>query len=225
LIFSTPPFSAEKMKEKQPVLQSVHRTKEFVVHGQFVVMQDREDSSPSEKKVEEAVEERQGFSSAPEILTIEEVARQPIEGVETARVLSAMADIGPDACLFLYRPQGKVIRYEVFEDPRICTDIQRGAIIENLAEKPKDVSGWRTHEFFIDPKGCLGDECGRCAIMCPENAIHLMGKGKGSFHEIDPLACKGCFICWVECVRTAADCILVDGKTFDPAMRAKHFGE
>jgi hypothetical protein len=29
----------------------------------------------------------------------------------------------------------------------------------------------------------------------------------------------------VECVRTAADCILVDGKTFDPGMRAKHFGE
>ncbi len=104
-------------------------------------------------------------------------------------------------------------------------DLYRGAVIENLKEKPKDMSGWRTHEFFIDTKGCLGDECGRCAIVCPENAIHLMGKGPGSFHEIDPLACKGCFICWVECVRTAADCILVDGKTFDPAMRAKHFGE
>jgi Pyruvate/2-oxoacid:ferredoxin oxidoreductase delta subunit len=87
------------------------------------------------------------------------------------------------------------------------------------------VSGWRTHDFFIDLKGCLGDECGRCAIVCPESAIHLRGTGKGSFHEIDPLACKGCFICWVECFRTAADCILVDGKTFDPAMRAKHFGE
>jgi Pyruvate/2-oxoacid:ferredoxin oxidoreductase delta subunit len=61
--------------------------------------------------------------------------------------------------------------------------------------------------------------------MCPESAIHLTGKGKSSFYEIDPLACKGCFICWVECYRTAADCIMVDGKTFDPGMRAKHFGE
>ncbi|MBI3081322.1 MAG: hypothetical protein HYY94_00110, partial [Gemmatimonadetes bacterium] len=145
--------------------------------------------------------------------------------IDTPRVLSEMADIGPEARLFLYRPEGKVIRYEVFQDPRVCPEIHRGAVIENLQEKPKDVSGWCTHEFFIDIKGCLGDECGRCAIMCPENAIHLMGKGKGSFHEIDPLACKGCFICWVECVRTAADCILVDGKTFDPTMRAKHFGE
>lgn len=118
-----------------------------------------------------------------------------------------------------------MIRHEVFEDPRICPDIHRGGVIENLAQKPKDVSGWRANEFFIDQKGCLGDECGRCAVMCPENAIHLRGEGKGSFQEIDPLACKGCFICWVECVRTAADCILVDGKTFDATMRAKHFGE
>jgi Pyruvate/2-oxoacid:ferredoxin oxidoreductase delta subunit len=136
-----------------------------------------------------------------------------------------MGDIGPEARLFIYRPNGKLARHEVFADPRVCVDIHRGAVIENLTEKPKDVSGWRTHEFFIDTKGCLGDECGRCAIVCPESAIHLRGKGKGSFHEIDPLACKGCYICWVECVRTAADCILVDGKTFDPGMRAKHFGE
>lgn len=165
------------------------------------------------------------FLPAPEILAIEEVARQPIEGIDTARVLSEMADIGPGARLFLHRFQGRLIRYEVFEDPRICLDINRGAAIENLKERPKDVSGWRSHEFAIDSKGCLGEECGRCSIMCPESAIHLVGKGKGSFFEIDAAACKGCFICWVECFRTAADCILVDGKTFDPAMRAKHFGE
>lgn len=212
------------MMEKQRALVSPNRHKEFVVAGQFVEMRDRPGGpAPEEKKQSEG---KQGkFLHLPEVFTIEEAAQNPIDGIDSAKVLNAMADIGSEARLFIYRPEGKVVRYEVFEDPRVCLDIHRGAVIENLKEKPKDVSGWRTHEFFIDVKGCLGDECGRCAIVCPENAIHLMGKGKGSFHEIDPLACKGCFICWVECVRTAADCILVDGKTFDPGMRAKHFGE
>lgn len=212
------------MKDEQQALASLNRYKEFVVSGSLVTMRDRQDG-PRPKERERDEEQRGNFLRPPEILTIEDVARQTIEGIDTPRVLSEMADIGPEARLFLDRPEGKVVRYEVFEDPRVCPELHRGAVIENLREKPKDVSGWRTHEFFIDIKGCLGDECGRCAIMCPENAIHLMGKGKGSFHEIDPLACKGCFICWVECVRTAADCILVDGKTFDPTMRAKHFGE
>jgi Pyruvate/2-oxoacid:ferredoxin oxidoreductase delta subunit len=206
------------------ILPSSNLQKEFIVNGDLVEIRDRVDGrAPDTTK--EVGRSQQTFLSSPDFLTIEEVARTPIDGVDTARVLGDMADLGPQARLFVYRPLGKVVRYEVFEDPRVCLEVNRGAVIENLKEKPKDVSGWRTHDFFIDVKGCLGDECGRCAIVCPENAIHLMGKGKGSFHEIDPLACKGCFICWVECVRTAADCILVDGKTFDPGMRAKHFGE
>lgn len=212
------------MEQKQDTLLSPNKQKEFVVTGQLVDVRDRRDGGAAEQK-EQPRSEKPKALSLPEILTIEEVARTPIDGVDGSRILSEMADAGPDARLFLYRPEGKPVRYEVFEDPRICLDIHRGAVIENLKEKPKDVSGWRTHDFFIDLKGCLGDECGRCAIVCPESAIHLRGTGKGSFHEIDPLACKGCFICWVECFRTAADCILVDGKTFDPGMRAKHFGE
>ena len=212
------------MEQKQKALSSPNRSKEFIVTGQLVEMRDRTNGGVQQGK-EHAESSKQTFLSPPEFLTIDEVARTPIDGVDTARVLSDMADLGPQARLFVYRPEAKVVRYQVFEDPRVCLEINRGAVIENLKEKPKDVSGWRTHDFFIDIKGCLGDECGRCAVVCPESAIHLMGKGKGSFHEIDPLACKGCFICWVECVRTAADCILVDGKTFDPGMRAKHFGE
>ncbi len=212
------------MEEKQEVLLSPNWRKEYVVTGQLVEVRDRHDAGTSEPQ--EAPPSPNGkYVVPPEVLAIEEVAGATIDGIDSQRVLSEMADIGPDARLFLYRPEGKTLRYEVFEDPRICLDINRGGVIENLKEKPKDVSGWRTHDFFIDLKGCLGDECGRCAIVCPEQAIHLMGTGKGSFHEIDPLACKGCFICWVECFRTAADCILVDGKTFDPGMRAKHFGE
>lgn len=212
------------MEEKQEVLLSPNRRKEFVVTGQLVELRDRHDADGFEQEEAPRGSNVKHFSP-PEILTIEEVARTPIDGIDSNRVLSEMADLGPEARLFVYRPEGKTLRHEVFEDPRICLDLHRGAVIENLKEKPKDVSGWRTHDFFIDLKGCLGDECGRCAIVCPESAIHLRGTGKGSFHEIDPLACKGCFICWVECFRTAADCILVDGKTFDPGMRAKHFGE
>ena len=212
------------MDQKQKFLSSSNRHKDFIVTGQLVEMRDRAGDHPP-MGANQAGGSTQTLLTPPEFLTIDEVARTPIEGVDTARVLSDMADLGPQARLFVYRPQGKVIRHQVFEDPRVCLDLSRGAVIENLKEQAKDVSGWRTHDFFIDIKGCLGDECGRCAVVCPESAIHLMGKGKGSFHEIDPLACKGCFICWVECVRTAADCILVDGKTFDPGMRAKHFGE
>lgn len=206
------------------VLSSPNRHKEYVASGRLVTMVDRKEA-PAPQGKEAAGGQSHRVPSPPEILTIDELAKGPIEGIDEAKVLNEMADIGPQARLLIYRKGGEVVRYEVFEDPRICLDLYRGAVIENLEETPKDVSGWRTHEFFIDTKGCLGDECGRCAIVCPENAIHLMGKGKGSFHEIDPLACKGCFICWVECVRTAADCILVDGKTFDASMRAKHFGE
>ena len=208
---------------KERVLDSKNRHVEFIAAGRLVTMRAREAEGETEDRglrIEDRAE-----ICAPEILAIDEVAGQAIDGIDSKAILSRMADIGPEARLFLYRPQGKAVRAEVFEDPRICPEINRGAVIENLKEKPKDVSGWRTHDFIIDTKGCLGDECGRCAVMCPENAIHLMGKGKGSFHEIDPLACKGCYICWVECYRTAADCILVDGKTFDAAMRAKHFGE
>ncbi|MBI2090701.1 MAG: hypothetical protein HYT78_18475 [Deltaproteobacteria bacterium] len=210
--------------DRAQLLSALSRHKEYLVSGQLVTMSDRELSPEKTAGNKEKVGAKH-HPAAPQTLTLEEVARESPEGIDLPKVLSEMADVGPQARLFLVRSEGKVARAEVFEDPRVCTEIHRGAVVENLKEKPVDVSGWRTHEFFIDTKGCLGEECGRCAIVCPENAIHLMGRGAGSFHEIDPLACKGCFICWVECVRTAADCILVDGKTFDPAMRAKHFGE
>jgi Pyruvate/2-oxoacid:ferredoxin oxidoreductase delta subunit len=212
------------MEQKHETLISPNTRKEYVVTGQLVELRDRTAPGASEQ-AQQSRRENPKSLTVPEVLNIEEVAGTRIDGIDNNRILSEMADMGPEARLFVYRADGKAVRYQVFEDPRICHDIHRGAVIENLKEKPKDVSGWRTHDFFIDLKGCLGDECGRCAIVCPENAIHLMGNGKGSFHEIDPLACKGCFICWVECFRTAADCILVDGKTFDPGMRTKHFGE
>lgn len=215
---------SQKIQDRAHLLSARSRHKEYLVSGRLVTIRDPE-AGPETTRSDAANAGSKGHMVAPKTLTVAEVARESPGGIDTQKVLSEMADIGPQARLLLVRSGEKLMRAEVFEDPRICMDIQRGAVVENLTEKPADMSGWRTHEFFIDTKGCLGDECGRCAIVCPENAIHLMGRGPGSFHEIDPLACKGCFICWVECVRTAADCILVDGKTFDPTMRAKHFGE
>jgi Pyruvate/2-oxoacid:ferredoxin oxidoreductase delta subunit len=168
---------------------------------------------------------RQDLQQPPQILSLAELARQAIEGLDYNKVMNDLADMGPDARIALFFRDGKLLRYQIFEEPRICEDIQRGAVIHNLEMKPQDVSGWRTRDFSIDSKGCLGEVCARCLRVCPENAIHLRGDGASSFCEIDPTACKGCFICWVECSRKSADCILVDGKVFDSELRSAHFGE
>jgi Pyruvate/2-oxoacid:ferredoxin oxidoreductase delta subunit len=210
------------------ILPSVCQEKEFVVQGNLATARDWKGASPAPP----APAGDPGAAGGPpggfpmtEVLTAEQVAGADLPGLDRIGLLRAMNALGPDARLLLLRRGDQVIRHEVFRDPRICRDVNPGAVIENLTQPLADRSGWRVQEFYIDPKGCLGDECGRCAIVCPENAIHLRGSGKGSFHEIDPAACKGCFICWVECVRTAADCIVIDGKTFDPGLRARHFGE
>lgn len=209
------------------ILPSVCHEKEFVVHGNLVTVRDREAASAGRAALagDRGGGGRAGGFPVAQVLTMEEAAVADLPGLDRMTLLREMSALGPDARLFVWRRGTEVARYELFQDARVCRDVNAGAVIENLEQPPADRSGWRVHEFYIDPKGCLGDECGRCAIVCPESAIHLRGSGKGSFHEIDPAACKGCFICWVECVRTAADCILVDGRTFDPPMRARHFGE
>ena len=234
------------------VLPTCNQHEEFVVQGRLVttrpkhaepsseVSPERRHPTPPEAQVpsrhmkvmgfpvtknRKAPQRRSDLLQAPEILTLDELARRAIEGVDYATVMDELTDLGPDARLLLYYLNGKLVRQEVFEDPRICKDIQRGGVIHNFEQKPADVSGWRVHEFYIDSKGCLGEICSRCLRVCPESAIHMRGEGATSFCEIDQSACKGCYICWVECARKAADCILVDGKVFDSELRAHHFGE
>ena len=171
------------------------------------------------------LERRSDLEQAPLVLSLEELARHSIEGLDYSAAMDQLADLGPEGRIVLYYRKGKLFRHEVFEDPRVCKDVERGAVVHNLEQKAQDVSGWRVHEFYIDSKGCLGEICTRCVRVCPESAIHLRGDGATSFCEIDPAACKGCFICWVECTRKAADCIMIDGKVFDSQLRAAHFGE
>ena len=235
------------------VIPSINNHKEFLVSGRMVFPRDRNAAEDSEgtdapskqppnptrqtlgsdgkllgfpvlRDAKEA-EQYSGLLQAPEILMLVELARREVEGLDYAAVMNELTDLGPEGRLLLYYRDEKLVRYELFEDPRICKDIERGAVVHNLEQKPADVSGWRVHEFLIDQKGCLGETCTRCVRVCPESAIHLRGVGADSFCEIDPTACKGCFICWVECTRKAADCILIDGKVFDSELRAAHFGE
>jgi Pyruvate/2-oxoacid:ferredoxin oxidoreductase delta subunit len=176
-------------------------------------------------KTGKAPERHSDLLSAPEVLTLKELAQRAIPGLDYAKVMDQLANLGPNGRVLIHSHNGKLLRHEVFEDPRVCQDLQRGGVIHNFEQQPADMSGWRVHEFFIDSKGCLGEVCTRCLRVCPENAIHLRGDGASSFCEIDPTACKGCFICWVECTRMAADCIQVDGKMFDSELRFRHFGD
>lgn len=234
-------------------LPNISRHKDYEISGPLVIQRDKSTSANPDRVVaphkpahhagEELVgkdgklmgfpilhealqpEHYSGLLQAPEILTLVDLARREIAGLDYARVMNDLTDLGPDGRLLLQFRDGKLVRHELFEDPRVCKDIPRGAVVHNLEQKPVDVSGWRVHEFYIDSKGCLGEVCSRCNRVCPENAIHLRGSGADSFCEIDQTACKGCFICWVECTRKAADCILIDGKVFVSEMRAAHFGE
>jgi len=241
-------------KRQDWVVPSCNQHEEFVVSGRMVTIRPKNAHPPSavgeqaggnpqpvlvqlpggkKKKLMgfpvtrtgRAPEKRTDLLQPPEVLILEELARRAIEGLDYNAVMDQLADLGPDGRVLLHYRGGKLARYEVFEDPRVCKDIERGGVVHNLEQKPADVSGWRVNEFYIDSKGCLGEVCTRCVRVCPENAIHLRGDGASSFCEIDPTACKGCFICWVECSRKAADCILVDGKVFNSELRARHFGE
>ena len=233
------------------MLPALDGTKEYWVSGRLVYLRDKGSGAPTGPEQQTVPPEhhkhprdpehkllgfpvvqnfrtltaRTDLEDPPRIISLAELARQAIEGLDYAAVMNELADLGPDGRIALFFRGGKLLRHQIFEEPRICEDIQRGAVIHNLEAKPQDVSGWRTHDFSIDSKGCLGEVCARCLRVCPENAIHLRGDGASSFCEIDPTACKGCFICWVECSRKSADCILVDGKVFDSELRSAHFGE
>ena len=241
----------QNLKLKPWMLPSSNQKKEFWVVGRLVFPRDKgsaatpgspvpEDSQGSRRSAPQGDHKLLGFpvihgrqviarrtdlEEPPRILSLDELAGHALEGLDYPTVLNALADLGPEGRVVLFFRNGKLLRWETFEDPRICKDVERGAVIHNLEQKPPDMSGWRTHEFSIDSKGCLGELCARCVRVCPENAIHLRGEGASSFCEIDPTACKGCFICWVECVRKSADCILIDGKVFDSELRSAHFGE
>ena len=226
--------------EGKRLLPTRNQHREFHVSGRMVTMSQQQGHASGETSAPQrdgkllgfpvtkngrTPEKPHGLLKAPEILSLEELARRSIDGLDYHTLMDQLTDRGPDARLLLAYRDGKLVRQEIFEDPRICKDIHRGAVIHNLEQKPADVSGWRVHDFYIDSKGCLGEICSRCIRVCPENAIHLRGDGAGSFAEIDPKACKGCFICWVECTRKSADCILIDGKVFHSELRAQHFGE
>ncbi|MCK4539907.1 4Fe-4S binding protein [Candidatus Parcubacteria bacterium] len=57
--------------------------------------------------------------------------------------------------------------------------------------------GWRTYIPVIDYNKCIG--CGRCAKVCPENAIKMVLKNGKQKPIVDFNYCKGCGLCAAEC--------------------------
>src|SRR5207248_603790 len=81
-----------------------------------------------------------GLLQPPEILTLTDLARREVEGLDYAKVMNDLTDLGPEGRLLVQFRNGKLIRYELYEDPRICKDIPRGAVVHNLEQKAADVS-------------------------------------------------------------------------------------
>lgn len=72
-------------------LPTKNRHKEFIVSGQIVTVRDRKSVAPSPPQKSK---NKDGNHLRPaETLTIEEVARQSIDGIDTPKVLSDMADL------------------------------------------------------------------------------------------------------------------------------------
>ena len=57
--------------------------------------------------------------------------------------------------------------------------------------------GWRTYIPATDYNKCIG--CGRCAKVCPENAVKMVLKNEKQKPMTDFDYCKGCGLCAVEC--------------------------
>ncbi|MCK5510506.1 4Fe-4S binding protein [Candidatus Parcubacteria bacterium] len=57
--------------------------------------------------------------------------------------------------------------------------------------------GWRTYIPVTDYNKCIG--CGRCAKVCPENAVKMVLKNGKQKPMTDFDYCKGCGLCAVEC--------------------------
>ncbi|HAM88318.1 MAG: Pyruvate ferredoxin oxidoreductase, delta subunit [Candidatus Falkowbacteria bacterium GW2011_GWC2_38_22] len=57
--------------------------------------------------------------------------------------------------------------------------------------------GWRTYIPATDYNKCIG--CGRCAKVCPENAIKMVAKNGKQIPITNFDFCKGCGLCALEC--------------------------
>ena len=100
------------MKTEEHILESPNKHKDFVVSGSLVSIRDRP-NKPAAAQAEATPRAKGRVLTAGEILTIEEVAAKSIDGLDTAKILNAMGDIGPEARLFIYRPNGKLARYKI----------------------------------------------------------------------------------------------------------------
>lgn len=72
----------------------------------------------------------------------------------------------------------------------------------NITAKPQSTvknktGGWRTYIPATDYNKCIG--CGRCAKVCPENAVKMVLKNNKQMPITNFGYCKGCGLCALEC--------------------------
>jgi pyruvate ferredoxin oxidoreductase delta subunit len=72
-------------------------------------------------------------------------------------------------------------------------EITIGAVVQGGSSLAYKTGSWRDQRPVLDMEKCK--DCGTCESVCPDSAVHLLGK----VYIIDYDYCKGCGLCAFEC--------------------------
>jgi pyruvate ferredoxin oxidoreductase delta subunit len=71
--------------------------------------------------------------------------------------------------------------------------ISIGAVVKGGTSLAYRTGSWRDQRPMLNMEICKA--CGQCESVCPDSAVHVMGK----VYVIDYDYCKGCGLCAYEC--------------------------
>jgi hypothetical protein len=196
------------MKTEEHILESPNKHKDFVVSGSLVSIRDRP-NKPAAAQAEATPRAKGRVLTAGEILTIEEVAAQTIDGLDMAKS-QRHGRYRAEARLFIHRPNGKLARHGFRGSARV-RGYSQGASSKILPRSPRMSAAGAPTNFYRH-KGCLG-ECGRCASSAGERHPPEARKGV-STRSTRWRARAAISAGWNACAPRRLH--LVDGKTFDP---------
>ena len=75
--------------------------------------------------------------------------------------------------------------------------LSKGAVVAGGSSLAYKTGSWRNQKPVINYEKCK--ECGICEMVCPDNAVSLVGEK----YVIDYDYCKGCGLCAYECTAGA----------------------